>query len=162
MSQNIDILFSYLVRAIHASREADNSYSCICYTCKKKSPLKGMNVGHYIQRNYLSHKYDMRNVRPQCIKCNFYNEGMLGPFRVNLVAEYGEGVIREMEESKSTKTPPNLSDIENNIKEELNKVIHRKGRDLMEALIHPSYYYVIKNRDKLTANGTTIQPPIDQ
>lgn len=89
-----DRLFSLLVRQSNSFGEY-----CKCYTCKRVHRWKEMDCGHYISRVYLATRWDERNCRVQCKKCNRWLHGNREIFRERLVKEYGENVVKEMEAS---------------------------------------------------------------
>lgn len=62
-------------------------YKHTCYTCGA-SNLEGSNLqtGHMIAKGSLGAylKYDLRILRPQCIRCNIHNGGMGAVFIENM------------------------------------------------------------------------------
>ena len=68
-----------------------------CYTCGRLHLWKEMDAGHYIGRSNRGTRFDLRNIRPQCTKCNSYQEGMHWKFRQNLVIELGEKEVEALE-----------------------------------------------------------------
>jgi len=78
-------------------------YGNTCYTCDKKG-LTGVDwqTGHYIPRSvcgaYL--KYDLRNLRPQCVRCNKWLGGNWVSFRERLILTEGEAYVSQLHEDK--------------------------------------------------------------
>lgn len=95
LTKDLDAVFS---RFIRLSR-ADKSGIVACYTCPFKTEYKKIHAGHYISRFYKATRWDERNVRPQCYMCNIWKKGNPVIFRSNLVKEYGEKALQEMEDS---------------------------------------------------------------
>lgn len=80
-------------------------YKHDCYTCGAKN-LEGSNLqtGHMIAKGSLplKYKYDLRLLRPQCIKCNIHNGGM-GAYFVKRWESEGnnfEELEREIKQAK--------------------------------------------------------------
>lgn len=78
-------------------------YGNTCFTCDKKG-LAGVDwqTGHYIPRSvcgaYL--KYDLRNLRPQCVRCNKWLGGNWVSFRERLILMEGETYVNQLHEDK--------------------------------------------------------------
>lgn len=83
--------------SIYVRRRYSHDGYCKCYTCGAIIPIKSADCGHYIVRSYRGTRYDLRNVRPQCVRCNWTLEGNHEVFRRKLVEEYGEKVVEDME-----------------------------------------------------------------
>ena len=96
----LDRLFSKFIREKYCEDRAGQ-----CYTCGGWFLFKDLDAGHYIGRAYYSHRWDIRNVRPQCYDCNCLQEGKKGKFRLRLVEEYGEDVVSIMEGTKHKRKP---------------------------------------------------------
>lgn len=92
LEKKLDAEVSEYVRRTHSH----DGY-CTCYTCGAIQPIASTDCGHYIVRAYRGTRYDLRNLRPQCKRCNWTLEGNHQVFRENLVKEYGEKEVVEME-----------------------------------------------------------------
>lgn len=68
-----------------------------CYTCGHFVHWKKIHCGHYISRYYKYTRWELDNLRPQCMMCNLWKKGDAFTFRANLVDELGESRVREME-----------------------------------------------------------------
>lgn|SRR3990167_6774072 len=76
-----------------------------CYTCDKKS-LVGQNhqAGHFIpvalagSNNTLS--WDKRQIHAQCGRCNSAGQGQQVAYRLHLVRDYGERIVKELEKRR--------------------------------------------------------------
>ncbi len=58
-----------------------------CFTCGARHHWKNMDNGHYIGREWIGTRWDLRNLRPQCTSCNCYQEGNKHLFAYNLEKE---------------------------------------------------------------------------
>jgi len=76
---------------------ADSDGMVKCYTCDKVKHWKSMDCGHYISRRYLSSRWFFKNMKPQCKKCNIYEEGNKPIFALRLQKEYGKGILEELD-----------------------------------------------------------------
>ena len=84
--------------AIRAGLARAHGYELIpCYTCGAQHHWKAMDAGHYIGRSNRGSRFDLRNIRPQCTKCNSYEEGMHWKFRQCLVQELGAKEVEKLE-----------------------------------------------------------------
>lgn len=75
------------------------TYGNICYTCGK-GQLAGSSwqTGHFIPRSVggVLLKYDLRNLRPQCYRCNIDLSGNGAVFYRKLVAVEGQPYVDEL------------------------------------------------------------------
>lgn len=75
-----------------------------CFTCDA-SPLSGSNMqlGHFIPKSvcgaYL--KYDLRNLRFQCMRCNIHGGGMGAEFYRRLVETEGQAYVDQLFQDKN-------------------------------------------------------------
>ena len=78
-------------------------YGNTCYTCGAKD-LQGSNwhTGHFLPSstcgNYL--RYDLRNLRPQCYRCNISLSGNGSSFYRNLVARDSQAYVDQLFKDK--------------------------------------------------------------
>lgn len=68
-----------------------------CITCGAWKPWKEMDCGHYIPRHRRGTRFDLRNLRPQCVECNKWREGEHWKYRQALVEELGEKEVEALE-----------------------------------------------------------------
>ena len=94
--KELDALVSRFVRL----SAADQNGICTCYTCGHKVHYKNIHAGHYVSRFYKATRWDLRNVKPQCMMDNLWKRGDPVVFRENLVRDYGEAVVKELEASR--------------------------------------------------------------
>ena len=76
-----------------------DKYGNTCYTCKK-CPLEGSNyqIGHFIPSSVSGAflRYDLRNLRPQCFRCNINLSGNGAVFYNNLREDEGQEYIDQL------------------------------------------------------------------
>ena len=61
-----------------------------------------MHAGHYVKRVRKSLKFDERNVKPQCPRCNMFLDGNQDAFAEHLELDYGHGILQEFGKLKWT------------------------------------------------------------
>jgi hypothetical protein len=84
--------------AVRAGLVRTTGYEAIpCYTCGMHFHWKKMDAGHYIGRSNRGVRFDLRNIRPQCTKCNSFEEGMHWKFREHLVNDLGLKEVQSLE-----------------------------------------------------------------
>ena len=96
LTKDLDIAYSQYVRR----KASDNKGECICFTCGKKESWKKMDCGHFVPRANMYLRWDLRNLRPQCINCNRLNYGELGIYEKNLEKETNGSVSDLLADSK--------------------------------------------------------------
>lgn len=67
-----------------------------CYTCGKLFYPRNIQNGHFVGRAHFSVRYDPRNMRPQCLRCNTYRSGEPGAYALKLHEELGCSVFQEL------------------------------------------------------------------
>ncbi len=85
----LDTVFSQYIRF----KAADSNGMVKCYTSDKLCPIKDIQAGHYISRRHYSLRWDERNVKPQSVAENIFNQGNAPVFGRNLQKEYGNEII---------------------------------------------------------------------
>lgn len=83
LKKELDALVSRFVRLSHS----DGRGFARCYTCETKYFWKKIQCGHFIRRQYLATRFDLRNLRPQCVGCNIYGDGKMVEFSKKLEKE---------------------------------------------------------------------------
>jgi len=79
-----DHYFSQYIRL----KYADKNGNVKCYTCESVKPIKEMDNGHFCGRWKKNVRWDERNCRPQCPRCNRFLE-QRDVFAGNLLKELG-------------------------------------------------------------------------
>lgn len=96
LEKKLDTLFSLYIRKRYAT--PDGMVRCV--TCGKYDHWKETDAGHYISRQYLSTRYDERNVHVQCKSCNRFHEGRKDEYTLFLLKTYGVGILEELNRDK--------------------------------------------------------------
>lgn len=95
--KKLDAVYSTYVRSINADF---NGYVA-CYTCGVKKHWKDQQCGHYVSRAVKSLRFDQRNTKVQCVGCNIFKHGALDEYALALQKEYGEGILKELNQTKN-------------------------------------------------------------
>lgn len=110
--KKLDRLFSVSVRTRGMDKDGLNT----CVTCGARKHWKEMDAGHYVPRNYMSLRFDERNVWPQCRKCNRFIKGNMVEYAVFMEATYGIGIIQQLNKEKRVMKQWKVSELEELIK----------------------------------------------
>lgn len=94
--RKLDIIFSQYVRLSNA----DSSGLCTCVTCGEKHHWKKIQAGHFMSRKHYSIRWDERNVKPQCVKCNVFRAGEQYKYSIYLGLELSNELYLESKEIK--------------------------------------------------------------
>lgn len=71
---------------------------CACVTCGTRKPWQELHAGHFVpQARGNAVRYDLRNIAPQCFRCNISLGGNPSAYAVYMLDTYGESVVRELE-----------------------------------------------------------------
>ena len=89
--QRLDTICSKIVRQ-NGSKDGYN----YCYTCGVRLPWNSLDCGHFISRRFISTRFDLNNMRPQCQWCNRELHGNLDVYREKLTNELGEEKMAEL------------------------------------------------------------------
>ncbi len=86
----IDKVFHEYIRR----RDADNNTGyCNCITCQKPIHFTESDGGHFISRGRLATRYDERNVKSQCRKCNRFDFGRQYEYSLALGEQLSEELL---------------------------------------------------------------------
>lgn len=96
--KKLDRLFSKWVRKSNANHQG----LIRCYTCGVYKMWDDCDAGHYVNRNHKGTRWDERNVKPQCKKCNRFESGKSDEFALKLIKEYGHEILEELNRHKWT------------------------------------------------------------
>lgn len=94
--KKLDRIFSKYIRL----RESVDGY-VKCYTCGAVMRWQDATVGHFIKRQFLGVRFDERNVKIQCRRCNYFLQGNDSVFAEKLKEEYGENILDVLELEKN-------------------------------------------------------------
>lgn len=71
-----------------------------CYTCGKVAA----HAGHFVRRGQMATRFDLHNIRPQCVRCNTFLYGNAPEYAFRLRKELGDKVFEELiKKSRQTK-----------------------------------------------------------
>lgn len=77
-------------------KDADERGYVSCYTCGTSYHWKQIQAGHFQSRVKMPTRWNERNVKPQCIRCNIFRSGESWKFGRVLDREYGEGTAEKL------------------------------------------------------------------
>ncbi len=95
LKRNLDEVYSRWLRKSYAD---DRGY-ITCY-CGVSVPWEESDCSHFVPRGCLALRFDIRNTRPACRRCNRFMGGNLHAFAIVLEAEYGPGILQELARDK--------------------------------------------------------------
>jgi len=83
-------------------------YGNTCYTCGATNLVgSNLHLGHFIPRSTCGAllRYDLRNLRPQCARCNLWGNGEGAMFYQHLEEEIGKKALKQLirDKQKSVK-----------------------------------------------------------
>ena len=96
LKKDLDAIFSIYIR----QKYADDMENVECYTCFKMLPIKKIQNGHFVSRQYLATRWHENNCRPQCWGCNGFGGGKPLDFEERLKKELGSDYVEEMKASR--------------------------------------------------------------
>lgn len=104
----LDKIVSIYVRTLYSK----NGY-VKCYTCDIVRPIKEMDCGHYIKRQYMNTRWDLDNLRVQDTRCNRFLDGNQDEFIARLNMEMGRDMAIELNKKKHTIKQWTIKELEN-------------------------------------------------
>ena len=120
---DLDAIFSTYVRLKYADK-----YGMVkCYTCPTVLHYLKIQAGHYISRKTLYLRWDLRQVKPQCVTCNCINHGMQIEFAKQLEKE-SPGITEILYEEKQIIYKPTVTELKAHIAEYSEKVFELKAK----------------------------------
>jgi len=87
----LDKAFSIFIRQRGATDGTN-----VCFTCGTRKPIAELHAGHFMSRGKYATRWDERNVQPQCVACNLYNNGQQFLFGQNLDKRFGIGTAQDI------------------------------------------------------------------
>ena len=124
-SKLLDTVFSQYIRLL----EADGNGICYCVSCSRRMHWTEAQAGHFNSRRHMSTRWMKENVNCQCQKCNIELCGNLEAYRENLVFQYGEEYVQQLENMKNIEAKFSESDISEMMKK-YRKEVSRLKEDL--------------------------------
>ncbi len=95
LKKRLDTLVSLYVRQINAKNGKVK-----CYTCGRVMDWKESQCGHFISRSYLATRWNLNNLRVQCVGCNVFGGGKPLDFEERLIEEIGNTAVMKMKKSR--------------------------------------------------------------
>jgi hypothetical protein len=95
LKAKLDRLYSLYLR----QSEANQNGFITCY-CGKKVHWTESDCSHYIPRGCLVLRYDPRNTKASCRKCNRFMGGNLQAYSIYLEEKWGEGILQILEKER--------------------------------------------------------------
>ena len=92
----LDRVFSLFIRY----RDSTNGYFK-CISCGRIKVYRQADCGHFVNRSYMSTRYDEVNCNAQCRHCNRFKEGNNQGYRRGLLKKYGELAVDQLDIKKS-------------------------------------------------------------
>lgn len=97
LKKKADTLMSKVVR-YRDSELVDGEWIAECITCEVKLPAfgRGMQNGHFANRQYGATRYDELNNNAQCYRCNMLFNGEQWKYGLAVDMKYGEGTAKAL------------------------------------------------------------------
>ena len=73
----------------------DDSGYCQCISCDKPIHFTESDAGHFISRGKLATRWDERNVKAQCRKCNRFEYGRQFEYSLKIGTELAEQLLQD-------------------------------------------------------------------
>lgn len=96
---------------------SDHTGMCSCVTCGKTKHYKELQAGHFIpQAQGNAVKWDLRNIHPQCYRCNINLGGNGAEYYPYMEKRYGTKVVSELRRLSNTTVKLTIADHKEAIK----------------------------------------------
>lgn len=123
-------LWGLVSRYVRLSAAGFSGYAC-CVTCGAQKPWTELHAGHFVPQgrgNVV--RYDLRNIHPQCYRCNISLGGNPSAYAVYMLDNYGERVIRDLESRAHGVVKFSLSDYRDMISDFTDKLERLESGDI--------------------------------
>lgn len=100
-----------------------------CITCGNEKPIKVLQCGHFMSRQYNSTRFLEQNTAPQCFGCNVMHQGRQYEFGAALDKLYGVGTAKEMHDLAKTAKQFTQEELEAIIKDSKTEVEFYESQD---------------------------------
>ena len=97
LKTHLDTAFAMFIRL----RDAMPNGMFRCISCGRLLPFDQSDCGHYINRQHMATRFNEKNCKAQCRKCNRFDEGNIQGYRRGLIAKYGEPTVLMLEAMKN-------------------------------------------------------------
>ena len=84
--KKLDVIFSQYIRNKYANKRG----MVKCFTCDREYEVKNIQNGHFQSRRSYATRWEEDNCRPQCLKCNMYDQGRQYEFGLKLGQQLAE------------------------------------------------------------------------
>lgn len=101
--QDLDAVVSRYVRILYANEKGEVK----CYTCDTVKHFSLMQAGHFVKREHIGLRWDLRNLRPQDEYCNCYLYGNVSVYAKELEKEQKGLPDTLIEQSHTVEKPSN-------------------------------------------------------
>tara|TARA_Y100000004_G_scaffold63462_1_gene71165 strand:- start:9164 stop:9568 length:405 start_codon:yes stop_codon:yes gene_type:complete len=93
LKKKLDKVFSLYIRMKHA----DDNGNVKCFTCESVKNWKEIQAGHFQSRRFMNTRWSEVNVKPQCVKCNMFNQGEQYRFaqRLDMIHGPNTAIVQE-------------------------------------------------------------------
>jgi hypothetical protein len=85
LTKELDAVFSQYIR-----HSRSKNGICTCITCGREYEIKKIQCGHFMSRQYMSIRWDERNVATQCYGCNVMHSGRQYEFSLKIGKELSD------------------------------------------------------------------------
>ena len=92
LKEKLDRIFSTFIRL----RDADNNGVIKCISCGTHHFWSRIHNGHYVNRSFMSTRFNEKNCNAQCVHCNTFKEGNPAGYTLGLLAKYGPNIIEHL------------------------------------------------------------------
>jgi len=122
LKKKADTIYSRATRLRHANM-VDGDWVAECITCKATKPIKQLQCGHFMSRQYNATRFDQENTAPQCYGCNVMQQGRQYQFGIEIDLLYGTGTAKKL--LKMSKVPHQFTE------EELKQIIWDSEQEVL-------------------------------
>lgn len=90
-----DTVYSKATR-LRFAEFVNNEWVADCITCGVTKPIKQLQCGHFMSRQYNILRYEPENTAPQCYGCNVMQQGKQYEFGMAIDNLYGDGTAKRL------------------------------------------------------------------
>ena len=96
----LDKVFSMYIR-LRDSKEFDFT-AFRCCACRQIKPFSMADAGHFVNRRFMSVRWNETNVNAECSACNRYEESNSSGYSLFMLKKYGKNHIEYLDGLKRT------------------------------------------------------------
>ena len=105
---SLDTIVSKYVRLYYSNERG----KVRCYTCGLLKNWNELDCGHFIKRANIQTRWDLDNLRPQCVNCNRYKSGNYEIYEKKLRKELGEDKYNQLIQKSQQNTKISTVELE--------------------------------------------------